>query len=190
MKAVRDSVRLPVHVMIRPRPGDFFYSAEEFAIMREGIRCAQQTGMDGIVLGLLDGEGQVDVVRTRQLVNLAQPLPVTFHRAFDACGDLSTALEAVIGAGARCILTSGGQPRAVDGLAILAQLVKQAGNRIVIMPGGGVDADNAMQVLQNTSAREIHASLGLSSVPTDQHNILATLTEWEQDVRRLRATLR
>lgn len=189
MKAVRASVRIPVYVMIRPRAGGFFYSEEEFAGMREDIRQAQQCGMNGVVLGILDADGHVDITRTRELVQFAQPLRVTFHRAFDESSDLSAALEAVVETGACRILTSGGRPRAVDGLVVLASLVRQAGNRIAIMPGAGTNAANVEELLRQTSAREIHASLGLTSLATSRYDDANALAMWEQDVRKLKAAI-
>ena len=124
---------------------------------------ARQFGMDGIVVGILDGKGRVDVARTKKLVDLAHPLPVTFHRAFDATRNLSDSLEAVIQTGATRVLTSGGKQRAMDGLPSLARLVEAADERIAIMPGGGIDVRNVVRVIRRTSAREVHTSLGSSS---------------------------
>ncbi|HKB97891.1 MAG TPA: copper homeostasis protein CutC, partial [Terriglobales bacterium] len=110
MRQAREQVRLPIFAMIRPRAGDFVYSTEEIAHMRRAIATAKRLGMDGVVLGLLTEDPRVDVQRTRELVKLAQPLPVTFHRAFDDVADLDAALEDVIETGAARILTSGGAP--------------------------------------------------------------------------------
>ena len=184
MEAVRAALRIPVHTMIRPWGGDFFYFAEEFAAMREDVLRARECGVDGVVLGILDAEGRVDVPRVRELVELAR-LPVTFHRAFDEVDDFAVALEAVIATGARRVLTSGGQARAVDGIAVLEQLVKQAGQRIAILPGVGIHAENVVQIVRATAACEVHASLGLSSWPAG----VGGVAEWEQKVRGLRAAL-
>jgi copper homeostasis protein len=118
--------------------------------------------MDGIVLGLLNAAGEVEVVRTRKLVELAHPLPVTFHHAFDAAPDLQQSLKAVIRTGAKRILTSGGKPRAAENLSGLARLVEAASDRISIMPGGGINAHNVTRISRQTLAREIHTSLGTS----------------------------
>jgi copper homeostasis protein len=162
MRAVRQRVRIPIHVMIRPRSGDFCYSRSEFEIMNRGIVAAKEVGFSGVVLGILDSSSRVDEERTRALVELAHPLPVTFHRAFDQSADLTAALEAVIRAGAKRILTSGGAASAMDGLASLTNLVRLAGERIVIMPGGGIRSENVERILRSTGAREIHTSLGAS----------------------------
>jgi len=162
MQAVRRRLRIPIHGLIRPRPGNFYYSGQEFGTLRQEIAVAKDIGLDGIVLGALDSSGRVDQERTSALVQWSQPLPVTFHRAFDQCPDLIAALEAVIASGAKRILTSGGKLTAMDGLARLAQLVTLAGDRVAIMPGGGVRSDNVGRILRSTGAREIHSSLGAS----------------------------
>jgi len=151
-EASRHHLRLPIHALIRPRAGDFLYSDYEFEIMERDIHMAKQLRMDGIVLGLLDENGRVDVPRTRTLVDVAHPLPVTFHRAFDECQDMDACLEAVIQTGAARILTSAGQARATDGITALAHLVRAAGDRIVVMPGGGVDVDNVQLILRQTNS--------------------------------------
>jgi copper homeostasis protein len=160
MRLTRERVRVPIFVMIRPRAGGFVYSPEEFAHMRRDIAAAKRMEMEGVVLGVLTGDHRVDVERTRELVKLAQPLPVTFHRAFDDVASLDAALEDVIDTGAARILTSGGAPTAPQGLGALAKLVAAAGNRITIVPGSGVNASNILEVAQHTHAREFHSGLG------------------------------
>jgi copper homeostasis protein len=162
MHAVREHLSIPVFVMTRPRAGDFVYSDTEFSEMRRSIASAQESGMDGVVLGVLTKDHRIDVERTRKLVQLAKPLPVTYHRAFDETADLHKALEDVIQSGAKRILTSGGAKSALDGAAALADLVEVAGDRVVIVPGVGISALNIEQVAQQTGAREFHS--GLSTV--------------------------
>lgn len=162
MQTARRHVRIPIHVLIRPRPGNFCYSDQELEIMRNDIHAAKQFGMDGVVLGVLQENAHVDVERTRALVDLAHPLPVTFHRAFDASENLDLSLEDVIQTGASRILTSGGQPRATDALSPLAKLAKAARQRILIMPCGGINATNIVRIARNTLAHEFHSSVGTS----------------------------
>jgi copper homeostasis protein len=162
MREVRRRVRIPIHVLIRPSSKDDFCSDSELETMQREISLAKELGMDGVVLGVLEKTLQVDRKRTSTLVKLAEPLPVTFHRAFDLCSDLPSALEAVIKTGAQRILTSGGKARISDGLAAAAALVSAAQDRIAIMPGGGVRAGNVQRILQSTGAREIHTSLVVS----------------------------
>jgi len=160
MGFVRESVRVPIFAMIRPRAGNFVYSPEELAQMLRDIAAAQRVGMGGIVLGVLTRDHQVDVERTRELVMAAQPLPVTFHRAFDDVADLDAALEEVIETGAARILTSGGAPTAPDGIEKLARLLAAAKERVIVLPGGGINASNVVHVARQSGARELHSGLG------------------------------
>ena len=159
---IRDAVErsgLPVHVLVRPRGGDFVYSAAEIDVMRRDILHIKQLGAAGVVLGILQPGGQVDVAATHALVRLARPLEVTFHRAFDATPSLKQALEDVITTGADRLLTSGGQPDVVAGSAALAELVGLAGQRIEIAVGGGLRLENAASVARITHAQHFHGSL-------------------------------
>ena len=149
-------VKAPVFVMIRPRGGDFLYTSVELDVMTRDIATARSLGAHGIVLGVLTRDGIVDVDRTRALVEAARPLPVTFHRAFDLTIDLGEALESVIACGVARVLTSGGAPRAADGIERLAALVRRGGARITVMPGGGISATNAVTIIQKSGSREIH----------------------------------
>ncbi len=156
--AVRRHISIGLFVMIRPRGGDFCYTELELEVMREDIKRAREFGADGVVLGLLDEQACIDVPRTRQLVELAAPLPVTFHRAIDMTPDLPAALEDVIATGATRILTSGGRPDVTRGMSAITQMVEKARGRISIMPGGGVTAANIAELAAATGAVEFHAS--------------------------------
>jgi copper homeostasis protein len=168
IEAVRARISIGLHLIIRPRPGDFCYEEEEIEIMRLDIAAAKNLGADGVVLGVLDAAGNVDVHRTRQLVELARPLSVTFHRAFDMSEDLFRALEDVCTTGADRILTSGGEPTCMQGVDTIARLVKAASGRIMIMAGGGIRDHNAASIVERTGVREIHAGLS-SSVASPMH---------------------
>jgi copper homeostasis protein len=162
LEQVRAKVAIAIQVMIRPRGGDFFYDADEFEIMRRDIAVMKSLGADGVVFGILDADGKVDIERSRALVELARPLEVTFHRAFDMSADLFRSLEDVCATGTDRILTSGGQPTALQGLEAIAELVKAAAGRIAIMPGSGIKAENARRIVTESGVREIHAGLGNS----------------------------
>jgi copper homeostasis protein len=150
---------LPVHVLIRPRGGSYVHSDGEVAVMAEDIRHAKSLGAAGVVLGLLRTDGVVDVEGTRRLVELARPMDVTFHRAFDSTPSLPDALESVIETGCRRVLTSGGQPNALKGADMLAALVAQAAGRIEIAVGGGLRLQNAATLARLTGATHFHGSL-------------------------------
>lgn len=184
LRSARDRVRLPIFAMVRPRPGNFLYSAAEFSAMERDIDSAKKIQMDGIVLGLLDADRKIDVARTSQLVARAAPLPVTFHRAFDECADLSAALEDVIKTGATRLLTSGGKRTAPEALVMLAKLVRSAAHRIAVMPGSGLRAGNIREAAQRTGACEYHA--GLSSVIAHPSE---NLNKYEEEVRKIAAAL-
>jgi copper homeostasis protein len=157
--ATTQALRIPVRVLIRPRGGDFVYTAAEFEQIRQQIVGVKETGAAGVVLGVLDADGRVDVLRTRELVELAHSMKVTFHRAFDETRDKAEALEAVIATGADCLLTSGGAPDVLTGAEELDKLVRQAGERIQIMAGGGLRLANLLEVLERSGVPCLHGSL-------------------------------
>ncbi len=156
--ARRLAPRIGIMAMVRPRGGDFCYSDADFAVMEEDTRALVEAGADGIVLGLLRPDGSVDEERTRRLVELAAPKPVTFHRAFDMAADPFEALETVIRTGCSRLLTSGQEPSAVEGAELLAALVQKAGDRISIVVGGSVRERNIARLIRLTGAREYHFS--------------------------------
>lgn len=157
IELVKQHVTIPVFVMIRPRGGDFTYSGEEFEQMKADIDRFKAL-VDGLVFGILDTDGEIDVARNSELVRRAVPLPCTFHRAFDEAKDLGRALESIVLAGCHAILSSGGEIDAEAGSVVLAGLVKQAGRRIQIVPGGGVRAKHVRWLRETTRARMFHSS--------------------------------
>jgi len=184
VRAVRAQVHIPIFSMVRPRAGDFVYSGAEFSEMRRSITEAKESGMDGVVLGIWK-ERRVDLERTRELVELAKPLPVTYHRAFDEAIDLRQALEDVIEAGAKRILTSGGAKSALEGSAVLSELIEAARERIVIVPGAGISAANIAEVARRTKAREFHSGLS-AALPYGSHEY----RRFEEEVRKLTKKIR
>lgn len=158
MREVRAVEGLKLHVLIRPRGGDFLYDDTEVACMEQDIIAARECGADGVVIGALTADGDIDVSVCRRLVEAAGNMSITFHRAFDMCREPMQALEDIIALGCNRLLTSGRAGTAVEGVALLKQLVEAAGDRLVIMPGCGVNADNARHILDTTGACEIHAS--------------------------------
>jgi copper homeostasis protein len=159
IRKCRESFDILLYPIIRPRGGDFLYSKDEFDIMRRDIRLCKELGCDGVVIGLLNMDGTIDLVRTARLVEIAYPMGITFHRAFDRCRDPFIALEELIELGCERILTSGQQPSVVDGVELVAQLNEKADERIIIMPGSGVRKENIKMLAEKTGCTEFHSSL-------------------------------
>jgi copper homeostasis protein len=158
VRLVRRRVELPVHVLLRPRDGDFCYDDEELATLRADLERLTQLGVDGVVLGVLEPRGTVDREATARLIAAARPLSITFHRAMDVTRDPHEALEALLGLGVDRVLTSGQEATALAGAAVIAALVEQAGDRLAVMAGAGVNATTAAELVQQTGVSEVHAS--------------------------------
>jgi copper homeostasis protein len=201
IRTVRLRIGIGVHVMIRPRGGDFCYSSGELAVMRDDIVQVAQSGAEAVVFGVLTADGDVDVERTRELVELARPMAVTFHRAIDMTRDLERSLEDVIESGADRVLTSGGAPTAMQGCSRLRKLVRAAHGKIGLTAGGGVRADNVEEIARATGAVEFHAALR-SAVPSPvtyrvpeihlgdpRFDDYARSVVWSADVRMLRKAM-
>ena len=187
----RERLRIPLVVLIRPRAGDFLYSELECETMQRDIETCAALGCDGVVLGVLDAEGNVDIVRCRALVAAAGKLGVTFHRAFDLSRDPAQALEDIVALGCECILTSGAQASAVDGAALIRDLVVQANGRLAVMPGAGITAQNIAALAAATGAHEFHAS-AKHQLPSGMQHRRPLLVDMEggelrSDVEQVRA---
>ncbi|MBE0593925.1 MAG: copper homeostasis protein CutC [Gemmatimonadales bacterium] len=156
IRLARARLGIGICVMIRPRGGDFLYTDLEFEVMRDDVAVAKRLGADGVVLGLLLPDGTIDRARTARLVEDALPLPVTFHRAFDVSRDPLESLETLIDLGVHRVLTSGQRASAMESLDLISHLVDTAGNRITILAGGGITADNAARIVAATGVSEIH----------------------------------
>lgn len=159
VKQCRESFSILLYPIIRPRGGDFLYTADEFSIMLQDIKLFKELGCDGVVIGLLNRDGSIDIKRTAQLVEAAYPLGVTCHRAFDRCRDPFEALEQLVETGCERILTSGQLPTVTDGADQIAALNKQADERIIIMPGSGLRKENIKWLAEKTGCHEFHSSL-------------------------------
>jgi len=161
IKRVKEKIGTEVYPIIRPRGGDFFYDEDEFIMMKTEILLCKELGCEGVVIGLLKQDGSIDKERCRQLVSLAYPMGVTFHRAFDRAINPFEALEDIIQTGCERILTSGHKPVAADGVQLIDALIRQANDRIVIMPGSGIRAANVIEVAKKTGAIEFHSSASI-----------------------------
>ncbi len=174
IKAAREKLQIELFPIIRPRGGDFFYSEDEFEIMKTDVKICKELGCDGVVIGMLTKNRRVDKKRCSMLVNLAYPLGVTFHRAFDRTEDSFEALEDIIEIGCERILTSGQKPNALEGAALIKQLIDKADDRIIIMPGSGVRSENIVQIAEATGAVEFHTSARIeleNKISVDENEI-------------------
>lgn len=156
--AVRAAVRVPVFVMIRPRPGDFLFDPGEIAVMQRDVVHLRTAGAGGIVTGALRADGAIDGEAMRELIATAAPLPVTCHRAFDLCASAAPALDALIALGVARVLTSGQAANALAGADLIRTCVQQAAGRLVVMAGGGVRDHNVRELIDRTGVREVHLS--------------------------------
>jgi len=159
IKKCREAFDIALFPIIRPRGGDFLYTKDEFEIMKNDIKLCKELGCEGIVIGLLNMDGTIDMTRTSELIELVYPLEVTFHRAFDRCKDPFAALEELIEIGCQRILTSGQKPTVSEGVDLIAELNKKADDRIIILPGSGVRKDNIKMLAEKTGCIEFHSSL-------------------------------
>jgi copper homeostasis protein len=158
IQLVRQKLDIRMHVIIRPRGGDFCYSEPEFEAMKLDVEFSKQAGADGVVIGILNEDGTVDVERTRALIQLARPMSATFHRAFDVTRDPFEAMQTLISLGADRILTSGQEPSVLEGLDLITELVRKADGRIIIMPGGGITERNIGKIVAQSGVKEVHAA--------------------------------
>lgn len=168
LKTVREKISIPVFPMIRPRGGDYFHPKDEIEIIRKDILLCKELGYDGVVFGLLNQDGTIDKENTARLVEAAYPLDVTFHRAFDRCKNPLEALETIIECGCTRILTSGQHPKVTDGLTLVKQLVEQANDRIIIMPGSGLNSSNVKNIVDTAGVNEVHTSARIRVSSTTQ----------------------
>ena len=158
MKAARKSTSLQVFPIIRPRGGDFLYTKKEFDSIKDDIKASQDIGCEGFVIGILNKDGDIDIEKCQELVEIAGAQDVTFHRAFDRVKNSKVSLEQIISIGCKRILTSGLMPTAIKGASLLKSLIAQANDRIIIMPGSGIRSDNIVQLAKDTGARAFHSS--------------------------------
>ncbi len=166
--SARNNLNISLNVIIRPRGGDFLYTDLEYDIMRRDIDICGENGVDGIVLGILRSDGKIDIERTAKLIELAHPMSVTYHRAFDMCLDAAQGLEDIIASGASRLLTSGQSDNAMEGAQLIKQLLGQAHNRIIIMPGSGINVSNIAELAKVTGTNEFHLT-GRKTIESDMN---------------------
>ncbi|TKK68547.1 copper homeostasis protein CutC [Ilyomonas limi] len=195
LKRIKELLHIPVFPIIRPRGGDFLYSNEEYKTMLYDVQLCNDLGFEGVVFGLLTNMGAVDIKRTEQLVKTAGNMQVTFHRAFDRAVNPFHALESAIYCGCKRILTSGQVPNAYDGKELIKELIEQAENRIIIMPGSGVRSNNIAELVTDTGAVEIHSSArkmqpsAMLFTKKNMQETLDTIGVDEVEIRKMKMTL-
>jgi len=198
VRFARKNLHIGLFVMIRPRGGDFLYSDDEFKIMKEDIRAIKDLGADGVVFGILKPDGTIDRDRMKMLVDLARPMGITCHRAFDMTIDPFRAMEDLINLGIDRVLTSGQHKTAIDGASLIRDLIDKSSGRIIILPGSGIKEHNIMELIQATRATEIHIRLekqkisrmifkhpGVFMGSPDQTELEHTVTDWQR-IKELR----
>ncbi len=156
IKLAKENLNLDVCVLIRPRGGDFLYNDYEFDLMKNDIQIAKDFGADGVVTGILDMNGEVDIKRMQELINIARPMQFVFHRAFDMCADPIFSLNQLIELNIDRLLTSGQQNKAIDGAGLIKTLIDQAEGKIDIMPGSGINTQNFIDLKNATGAKSFH----------------------------------
>jgi len=179
-----------VYVLIRPRSGNFCYNELELGQMRRNILFCKACKVDGVVVGVLKKNGKVNIEACTNLARIAHPMRLTFHRAFDRIENKSEALEQIIDLGFERILTSGGATTAWEGKNVIAQLIEIANGRISIMPGAGVNSDNAKKIIDFTGAKEIHLSAKKIIAPAENSSALFESPYWVTDIKEVQKVVK
>ncbi len=195
LKLAREKISIPVFPIIRPRGGDFFYSPEEIEIIKTDIKLCKQLGFEGVVIGMLLQDGTINTALLNQICNLAYPMDVTFHRAFDRCLNPLQAIEEIIQAGCTRILTSGQYPTALEGKTLINKLIEIADERIIILPGSGIRANNIAELKTTFNTKEFHSGARknldtqMSYSPITMNEKLTYASVDENEVKQMRAQL-
>ena len=187
LKKVLQSLTIPVHVLIRPRSGNFTYSDKEFEIMKENIRLCKDLGCAGIVSGVLHEDNTIDIKRTSELIELSKPMSFTFHRAFDVVSKPKEALLQLIALGVHRLLTSGQEEKAENGIDLLIELQKLAKNKLTILPGSGINSENCIH-FKNTGFTEIHSSAS-KIITSSTHSYFGNTPQIVSDIDRIKNIL-
>ena len=182
LKTVRERINIPVFPIIRPRGGDFFYNEEEFEVLKKDVALCKELGFPGLVTGILKKDGTIDIERTKELVQIAAPLELTFHRAFDRTKDPFQALEDVITTGCKRILTSGQVPNVGNATSLIKQLIEKADGRIIILQGSGVRSSNLQQLINETGGVEYHSDMEFT-VASMQESLTETVVDEEEVIK-------
>ena len=188
LKEISKEISIPVHVLIRPRSGDFCYSNDEFEIMKSNIKLCKELGFNGIVSGVLNADNSIDIQRTKELITLSKPLSFTFHRAFDCASNPEKNLEILIEIGVHRLLTSGLQIKAENGMELLKKLKKIAQNKLIILPGSGINSKNAL-LFKEAGFQEIHTSAS-KIIHTENSTFFGKNVQTISDISKIKEILK
>ena len=188
LKEISKEISIPVHVLIRPRSGDFCYSNDEFEIMKSNIKLCKELGFNGIVSGVLNADNSIDIQRTKELITLSKPLSFTFHRAFDCVSNPEKNLEILIDLGVHRLLTSGLQIKAENGIELLKKLLKIAQNKLIILPGSGINSKNAL-LFKEAGFQEIHTSAS-KIIHTENSTFFGKNVQTISDISKIKEILK
>lgn len=195
LKIVRERISIPVFPIIRPRGGDFFFSEDAFEVMKKDISLCKELQFEGVVTGSLLRNGTIDTEHTKQLVELAYPMEVSFHRAFDRAIEPLQALDDIIACGCTRLLTSGQVPNAFDGKELIKTLIDKAADRIIIMPGSGVRSGNILELAKFTGTTELHSSARIDQPSSMLHQqksmkeILRSVSVDVEEIKKMKSLL-
>ena len=188
LKKVSEEITIPVNVLIRPRSGNFCYSNDDFLVMKENIKLCKELGFNGIVSGVLNADNSIDIIRTKELIELSKPLSFTFHRAFDCVKNPFKALQQLINLKVDTVLTSGLQEKAENGIELLIELQKLAKNHLIILPGSGINSKNT-KLFKEAGFKEIHTSA--SQIINEEKNIFFENTpQTVSDIKTMKEILK
>jgi copper homeostasis protein len=188
LKKISEEITIPINVLIRPRSGNFQYSKEEFSLMKENIKLCKELGFNGIVSGVLNIDNSIDIERTKKLIELSKPLSFTFHRAFDCVSNPKKSLEILIELKVDRILTSGSQEKATQGIELLKELKQLAKDRIIILPGSGINKKNAV-LFKEVGFKEIHTSASKNS-PEEKSLFFGNHTQTVSNIETIKEILK
>lgn len=196
LKTAREKITIPVFPIVRPRGGDFLYNYKEFEVLKKDVELCKELEFPGLVTGMLKKDGSIDVQRIKQIVEIAAPMEVTFHRAFDRSKDPLNALEDVIAAGCKRILTSGQVPNVADATLLIRKLIEQADNRIIILQGSGVRSSNLQMLIKETGGKEYHSSARINAtskmdfIVESMNETLSSINVDKEEVKKMKSILK
>ena len=185
LKKITSELKIPVHVLVRPRSGDFTYTKDEFDIIKENIKICKELGVSGIVTGILNEDNTIDFQRTQELIELSKPLHFAFHRAFDCVPNPKESLQKLIDLGVKTILTSGQKPKAENGIELLNELQQIAGDKLTILAGGGVNPKN-VRAFKKAGLKAVHASASIITQANEEDSYFGKTPQTVSDLNTIK----